>query len=158
MTRRRAVIIANRIVWAGCALLTIALIAGGLTWLFANQQHAATHRDRQIDALVTEVHTLTSERQSIQRKLDASLVAQDAMLRLLRANGIPVPTRFVTKVERRVVMRHHVIHSSRPSRHGHSHRKHGASRRPRTAITTATTAPTGPGKSALSPGHRKHRH
>jgi len=158
MTRRQIQKVALWVVWSSAALLVIALLTGLLVWAIRNQADDTNHARRQIDALVTEVHDIsadaatdrrvaTREREALQVKLDASLVAQDAMLRLLRTNGIRVPTRFVTKIERRIVIRH-------PHHRTRTH--HSTHRRRATSSTTRT--PTGPGHSGSAPGHRKHHH
>jgi hypothetical protein len=124
-------------------------------------QRGASHRDRQIDALVTEVHDLTvsnaqdsriaaqRHREDVlrqagtQTKLDASLAAEDALLAYLRAHGIHLPARLVTVIRPpRIVVRH-------------PRATHHTRRRQRSA--TSSTTPTGPGKSGHAPGHH-HKH
>lgn len=101
----------------------------------AAQDRAAAARDRAHAA---------SEVQALQAKLNTSLASQDVMLRLLRLHGIPVPTRYVTRIERHIIVRH-----SGPARRVH-HRSH---RRVRVHRTTTQPAP---GKPGHAPGHHKH--
>jgi hypothetical protein len=148
---------ASKVVWIGCIALIGVLLIGLLSWSMVLLQRGTVHRDHQIDALVTEVHdisdsaaadrrTATRERRELQRKLDASLAAQEALLAYLRGHGIHVPTKFFTIVQRQTVVRHH-------------HARHHVKRRSSTTNRSGTsTTPTGPGKSGTAPGHRKHRH
>lgn len=155
MTGRQWRAAANRIVWIGCAAMVAVLLIGLLSWSMVLLQRGTAHRDQQIDALVTEVHdisdsaaadrrTAARERRALQRKLDASLASQDALLSYLRAHGIRVPAKYFTTVERRIVIRHH-----------HRARHHAKRRHRSTSGGSTSTAPTGPGKSGP---HRHHGH
>lgn len=155
ITRSQRLRLANRIVWSASALLVVALLGGLLAWAVISTQHASNRRDAQIASLVQTVkdndaaaaadrRTATRERRALQRKLDASLASQDALLSYLRAHGIRVPAKYFTTVERRIVIRHH-----------HRARHHAKRRHRSTSGGSTSTAPTGPGKSGP---HRHHGH
>lgn len=152
MTRRRVREIATWTVWLGSALLLIALLVGLLSWAVIGTQRASDRRDAQIAALVHTVgrndraaaadrRAATRERRTLQRKLDASLASQDALLAYLRAHGIHLPTRLVTVVRSPRI----VVH-----RHRQHHVRHHSGRR--------TTTSTGPGKSGRHHKHPRHGH
>lgn len=145
--------IAAGIVWTLAALLLISGLLSLLGWVVVSTQHASERRDAQIATLIQTVrddnrdaardrNAATRERAQLQRKLDASLASQDALLGYLRAHGIHLPTRLVTVIRPpRIVVRH-------PRATHHPRRQHRS--------TTSSTTPTGPGKSGHAPGHTKH--